>query len=289
MAGVENRLPFSLDDASRSETAPEVEGQFNRVLLDTRLNNRIFDLRASAPLLGSLFTILTCTQTVTNQAIFKIQHAIGDLFRSYLNSNGFIEIHSPKLQGAATESGASVFKVDYFRGLLAPVVYARQLKSIIGNAYLAQSPQLAKQMAIAADFERVYEIAPVFRAEDSNTHRHLTEFVGLDLEMVIEEHYHEVRELLDGMFKTIFRGLKEQYAKEIATVGRQFEAEEFKWRDGPEGTLVLTFKEAVDLLVKDGVDRDILDDIKWVIGDVYFCVLNNRSVVRKTKRGLVVL
>lgn len=202
---------------------------------------------------------------MTNQAIFKLQHAIGDLFRSYLNSNGFIEIHSPKLQGAATESGASVFKVDYFKGLFATVVYARQLTSVPGNAYLAQSPQLAKQMAIAADFERVYEIAPVFRAEDSNTHRHLTEFVGLDLEMAIEEHYHEVRDLLDGMFKAIFLGLKERYANEIATVGRQFEAEEFKWREGPEGSLVFTFKEAVDLLAEDGVDRANLDDIKWVI------------------------
>lgn len=114
-------------------------------------------------------------------------------------------------------------------------------------------------MAIAADFERVYEIGPVFRAEDSNTHRHLTEFIGLDLEMTIEEHYHEVKELLDGMFKTIFSGLKEKYAKEIAVVGKQFEAEEFKWR---EETLTLTFKEAVDLLVEDGVDRNVLDDIK---------------------------
>jgi aspartyl/asparaginyl-tRNA synthetase len=142
-------------------------------------------------------------------------------------------------------------------------------------------------MAIAADFERVYEIAPVFRAEDSNTHRHLTEFVGLDLEMTIEEHYHEVRDVLDGMLKAIFHGLKEQYAKEIATVGRQFEAEEFKWREGPEGTLVLTFKEAVDLLVEDGVDREILDDIKWATIDLYLA-LNNHPVARKTKRGLAV-
>lgn len=225
LSGIEGRLPFSLDDASRSETAPEIEGQFNKVLLDTRLNNRVLDLR-----------------TVTNQAIFRLQHAIGDLFREYLNGKGFIEIHSPKLRGSATESGASVFKVDYFKG----------------NAYLAQSPQLAKQMAIAADFERVYEIAPVFRAEDSNTHRHMTEFVGLDLEMAIEEHYHEVRDLIDGMFKAIFKGLKERYAKEIAVVRQQFEAEEFNWR---EETLVLTFKEAVDLLVEDGVKREILDDI----------------------------
>lgn len=224
IASVEGRLPFSIDDASRPDT-DDAEAQFNRVLLDTRLNNRVVDLR-----------------TQTNQAIFKLQSSIGSLFREYLDERGFTEIHSPKLQGAATESGASVFKVSYFKG----------------SAFLAQSPQLAKQMAIAADFERVYEIGPVFRAEDSNTHRHLTEFMGLDLEMTIEEHYHEVMELLDGLFKSMFKGLTEKYKKEIEAVGRQFPAEEFKWK---EETLKLTFAQAVDLLVEDGVDRAILDDI----------------------------
>ncbi|KAK1232669.1 aspartate--tRNA ligase dps1 [Marasmius sp. AFHP31] len=229
ISGVDARLPFTVDDANRPEAEIDAEGaQFNRVLLDTRLNNRIVDLR-----------------TQTNQAIFKVQSAIGDLFRNYLSSQGFIEIHSPKLQGAATESGASVFKVSYFKG----------------NAFLAQSPQLAKQMAIAADFERVYEVGPVFRAEDSNTHRHLTEFMGLDLEMSIEEHYHEVMELLDGLFISIFRGLKEKYKNEIDVIGKQFPADEFKWREGPEGTLKLTFKQATDLLVEDGVPREDLDDI----------------------------
>ena len=117
-------------------------------------------------------------------------------------------------------------------------------------------------MAIAADFERVYEIGPVFRAEDSNTHRHLTEFIGLDLEMTIEEHYHEVMEMLDNLFLSIFRGLRDNYKKEIDVIGKQFPAEEFKWREGPEGTLKMTFKEAVDILVADGVDREVLDDIK---------------------------
>jgi aspartyl-tRNA synthetase len=134
--------------------------------------------------------------------------------------------------------------------------------SCAGNAFLAQSPQLAKQMAIAADFERVYEIGPVFRAEDSNTHRHLTEFMGLDLEMTIEEHYHEVMELLDNLFLSIFRGLREKYSNEIAIVGKQFPADEFKWREGPEGTLKLTFRQAIDILVEDGVPRETLDDIK---------------------------
>lgn len=119
-------------------------------------------------------------------------------------------------------------------------------------------------MAIAADFERVYEIGPVFRAEDSNTHRHLTEFIGLDLEMTIEEHYHEVLEVLDGLFLSIFRGLREKYSKEIAVVQKQFPADEFKWREGPEGTLRLTFHEAVDILVEDGVPREDLDDFRCV-------------------------
>jgi aspartyl-tRNA synthetase len=130
-----------------------------------------------------------------------------------------------------------------------------------GNAFLAQSPQLAKQMAIAADFERVYEIGPVFRAEDSNTHRHLTEFMGLDLEMTVEEHYHEVMELLDSLFLHIFRSLRDKYKREIELVGKQFPAEEFKWREGPEGTLKLTFAEAVQHLANDGVPREELDDI----------------------------
>ncbi|KAF8807456.1 aspartate-tRNA ligase [Phlegmacium glaucopus] len=226
---IDGRIPFSVEDANRPEPEGDsAEVQFKRVLLETRLNHRIIDLR-----------------TQTNQAVFKLQGAVGDLFRNYLTANGFLEIHSPKLQGAATESGASVFKVGYFKG----------------TAYLAQSPQLAKQMAIAADFERVYEIGPVFRAEDSNTHRHMTEFIGLDLEMAIEEHYHEVMELLDGMLKNIFSGLREKYKKEIEIVQKQFPADDFKWREGPEGTLKLTFKEATDILADDGVPRQDLDDI----------------------------
>ena len=120
-------------------------------------------------------------------------------------------------------------------------------------------------MAIAADFERVYEIGPVFRAENANTHRHMPEFIGLDLEMVIEEHYHEVMELLDSLFLHIFRGLRQKYAKEIEAVRKQFPADEFKWREGHEGTLKLSFKQAVDLLVEDGVPREQLHDIECVL------------------------
>jgi aspartyl/asparaginyl-tRNA synthetase len=98
------------------------------------------------------------------------------LFREALSNRGFVEIHTPKIISAASEGGANVFEVTYFKG----------------KAYLAQSPQLYKQMAIAADFGKVFTVGGVFRAEDSNTHRHLTEFVGLDLEMAFSHHYHEV-------------------------------------------------------------------------------------------------
>lgn len=193
--------------------------------LDLRLDNRILDLR-----------------TTTNQAIFRIQHAISKLFREYLETRDFVEIHTPKLQGAATESGASVFKVSYFKG----------------NAFLAQSPQLHKQMAIAADFGKVYEIGPVFRAEDSNTPRHMTEFMGLDLEMAFDEHYHEVLELLGNLFLFIFRELPRRYAKEIATVRKQYPSEDFLV---PDQLVRLEFPEAVKLLREAGQELGDYDDL----------------------------
>lgn len=178
---------------------------------------------------------------------------ICNLFREYLNNQGFLEIHTPKLQGAATESGSSVFKVSYFKG----------------NAYLAQSPQLAKQMCIAADMERVYEIGPVFRAEDSNTHRHMTEFMGLDLEMTFEEHYHEVMETIDGMLKHIFAGLKQKHAEDIAIVQKQFPHDDFTWL--PE-TLVLKYTDAIKMLQEAGVEQGTppapigdYDDMRWAL------------------------
>lgn len=218
-------LPFTIEDASRPESEYEKEdAQFNKVHLETRLDNRVVDLR-----------------TQTNQAIFKIQSAICRLFRQSLDARDFIEIHSPKLMGAASESGASVFSVSYFKS----------------NAFLAQSPQLPKQMCIAADFEKVYEIGPVFRAENSNTHRHMTEFTGLDLEMAFEEHYHEVVEVMDEMFKTIFRGLNTTYAKEIEIIKKQFPHEDFVF---PDQTVKLHYKDAIKMLRDAGREVDDFED-----------------------------
>ncbi|CAE6443594.1 unnamed protein product [Rhizoctonia solani] len=218
----ESRLPFNLEDADKAQGD---EREVPTVSFDTRLNNRVLDLR-----------------TQTSQSIFVMQSAVTDLFRQSLQAQGFIEIHSPKLQGAATESGASVFKVDYFKG----------------KAFLAQSPQLAKQMAIGADFERVYEIGPVFRAENSFTHRHLTEFTGLDLEMTIEEHYHEVMDVLDNMLLHIFNGLKTKFSADIEAVRKVYPSTEFTWL---EKTLRLQWKDAIALLRENGVTIGDFDDI----------------------------
>ena len=93
----------------------------------------------------------------------------------------------------------------------------------------------------------------VFRAEDSNTHRHLTEFIGLDLEMAFEEHYHEVMDLIDAMLKHIFIGLKTQFAPEIAAIQKQFPHEEFVWL---EKTLVLTYEEAIKILQENNIEQN---------------------------------
>ena len=112
-----------MDDASRAESElADADKQYKNILLDTRLNNRVLDLLVSRyqhfhALLSVCMTVRHSSQTTTNQAIFKLQAAITDGFQTFLKSQGFTEIHTPKLQSSATESGASVFKVSYFKGM----------------------------------------------------------------------------------------------------------------------------------------------------------------------------
>ena len=131
VATVEGMLPFSFDDASRPEEEYEKEDTtYNRVNLDTRLNSRVFDLRVSRNGPSQALTE-TSLQIPTNQAIFTLQAGVTRLFREYLESQKFTEIHSPKLQAAATESGASVFKVTYFKGRIS--IYQLYLTDFISR------------------------------------------------------------------------------------------------------------------------------------------------------------
>ncbi|KIW12971.1 aspartate-tRNA(Asn) ligase [Exophiala spinifera] len=185
-----------------------------------RLSNRVLDLRTSSA-----------------QAIFRIQSRVCSVFRTCLEDHGFLEIHTPKLQGGATEGGADVFKLNYFGR----------------PAFLAQSPQLAKQMCISADFAKVFEIGPVFRAENSNTPRHLTEYTGLDLEMAIDRHYHEAMWLIDTTLKEIFKKVYERNRKDIDTLKHHFPHHDLVWL---EETPRITFAEGAKMLNDSGWIND---------------------------------
>ena len=124
--------------------------------LDKRIDWRYLDLRRP-----------------DRRLIFEVQSTVEHAMREYWREQGFIEIHTPKLMGSASESGAELFKVDYFER----------------TAYLAQSPQFYKQMAMAGGFGKVFEIGPVFRANPSFTSRHDTEFTSVDVEIAwIDSH-----------------------------------------------------------------------------------------------------
>jgi len=209
-------LPLMLADASRSELDYEKDPTLVRVGQDIRLDNRVIDLR-----------------TVANQAIFRMQSGVCTLFREFLLQNTFQEIHTPKLIGGASEGGADVFRVDYFEG----------------SAYLAQSPQLYKQMALMGGMSRVFEIGPIFRSEKSFTHRHMTEFTGMDIEMTFKDHYHEVLDMLDGVFNHIFTGLKTRFPREIEAVRAQYPFKDLQWKHPCKR---FTFQEAVTLLREKG-------------------------------------
>ncbi|KAH1132020.1 hypothetical protein J1N35_003398 [Gossypium stocksii] len=222
-------LPINVEDAARSdaeiEAALQAGDKLPRVNQDTRLNFRVLDFRTPA-----------------NQGIFRIQCQVGTIFRQFLLSEGFVEIHTPKLIAGSSEGGSAVFKLDY-KGQ---------------PACLAQSPQLHKQMAICGDFGRVFEVGPVFRAEDSYTHRHLCEFTGLDVEMEIKKHYSEVMDIVDRLFVTMFDSLNEKCRKELEAVGKQYPFEPLKYK--PK-TLRLTFEEGIQMLKDAGVEVDPLGDL----------------------------
>ncbi|OAV99278.1 hypothetical protein PTTG_25332 [Puccinia triticina 1-1 BBBD Race 1] len=113
-------------------------------------------------------------------------------------------------------------------------------------------------MAIAADFERVYEISPVFQAKNSNTYCHMTEFIGLDLEMAINKHYHKAVDLLDRLFLSIFRGLQASSAPEIQTIKSQHPLNDFT---SLKQTLRLSHKAAVQILINNGIDIQLGQDM----------------------------
>ena len=177
MGGME-MLPEEMEILSVAEPLPITKD----AAIDSRLDYRWIDLRSDKNLL-----------------IFKAQTELVAAMRQFLLNRGFLEIHTPKLIGAASESGADVFELKYFDR----------------KAYLSQSPQFYKQMAMAAGFDRIFEVGPVFRAEKSFTNKHATEFTGFDLEMSYIDSFRDVMQIEAELLQDALKHVKEKYGEQI--------------------------------------------------------------------------
>ncbi len=163
--------------------------------IDVRLGARVIDLRRDE-----------------NQAIFRIRHVALESMRSFFSSRGFIEVHTPKIIASATEGGAALFPVAYFGR----------------EAFLAQSPQLYKEQLIM-DFEKVFEIGPIFRAEESHTRRHLSEIVMVDM----EEAYvtaEDVMGVLEEIVRYVYEVVKENCQKEMKILKQKIDVPKIPFR-----------------------------------------------------------
>ena len=179
-------IPTKIEVTSRSENElPFNYKDLDNVNLDTRLDYRFIDLRNER-----------------NMKIFEIQSVIVKYMREYLYNHKFTEIHTPNLIGAASESGSEVFEVKYFDR----------------KAYLAQSPQFYKQMAMASGFNRIFEVAPCFRAENSNTSRHATEFTSFDVEFSYINSFNDVMNLEAEMLTYALTKTNEECGEDIKNV-----------------------------------------------------------------------
>ncbi|MCX6778331.1 MAG: aspartate--tRNA(Asn) ligase [Candidatus Micrarchaeota archaeon] len=183
--------------------------------IDVRLDNRFVDLRR-----------------LETQAIFKIRSEMLRIFREVLLAKKFQEMTPPCIVAAATEGGTDLFEVQYFEK----------------KAYLAQSPQLYKQLAVIGGMDRVFMTSPVFRAEKHNTTAHLNEILQMDIEMGFADH-NEVMDILGEVLIAVIKGVKENCPEELKLLGQELKV--------PKEVRKHTYSEIVELLNKKG------EKIEW--------------------------
>lgn len=173
------------------------------------------------------------------RAVFKIAEGVVSGFRDFMLSQNFTEIHTPKICAASAEGGANIFKLKYFGQ----------------DAVLAQSPQFYKQTCVAF-FDRVFEIAPVYRAEKHNSARHLNEYIGLDFEMGFIKDMTDVMQMETAMLRYVMKYINEHYRNELEMLGAKLP----EVKDIP----AVTFFEALEILGKPAnqFDLDPTDEIK---------------------------
>lgn len=144
----------------------------------------------------------TALRNPRERAVFKVAEGICEGFRQFMLQNSFTEIHTPKIVAAGAEGGANIFKLKYFNE----------------DAYLAQSPQFYKQTCVAI-FDRVFEVAPVYRAEKHNSTRHLNEYIGLDFEMGYIRDMYDVMRMETAMLKYVVAYVGAHYQNELKITG----------------------------------------------------------------------
>ena len=176
--GGKEMLPEEMEILSIAEPLPLTKD----AAIDSRMDYRWVDLRSDK-----------------NTLIFKAQTELVASLRQFCLDRQFMEIHTPKLIGAASESGSDVFELKYFDR----------------KAYLSQSPQFYKQMAMAAGFDRIFEVGPVFRAEKSFTNKHATEFTGFDVEMSYISSFRDVMAFEAELLQYALKNVKEKYGEQI--------------------------------------------------------------------------
>lgn len=204
--------------------------------LDTRLDNRFMDLRRPKVL-----------------AIFKIKSQVVRSIRDFLYKEGFIEVQTPKIVSTATEGGTELFPISYFER----------------EAFLNQSPQLYKQILMSAGFERVFEIGPIFRAEEHNTTRHLNEATSVDIEMSFTDH-EGVMQLLENLVVKVYEDVATICERELKVLEHKIEVPEIPFER-------VTYTEAIELLgntIPWGEDLDLqaLKTLASKIEGLYFIV-----------------
>ena len=201
------------------------------VEMDTRLNHRFMDLRKPEI-----------------RAIFELKAMMVELIEECVRENGFNQVYTPKINAAGAEGGAELFKIQYFDR----------------PAFLAQSPQLYKQILMSTGLDRVFELGPAFRAELSNTNRHVTEFISFDGEMSWIENEEEVMAMIETIVDHVLTGLKERGKKQLELLGKEIKVPA---RPYP----ILTYSECLKMVQDAGLPLKEGDDLgtegEKIIGD----------------------
>lgn len=217
---VYDKLPFLVKDASSTLK----DNKNPSVGYNVRIDNRFLDFRVGA-----------------THAMIRIIDETMHSFRDYLRKNDFIEIKTSKIIQSGSEGGANLFSVNYFDK----------------TAYLAQSPQLYKQLAILGGLKRVCEIGHVYRAEVSNINRYLSEFTGMDMEMQLEGTYIDYVYFLHKVLTNIFSSIKENRERELEIIRKYQHFEDLKYKEEP---VIIEHCKAVDMLNEKGCNLTYNDD-----------------------------